>query len=355
MADTSPIWISPLLATPGAQAVPDDLAAPPYEGLAWHYGDPLGEQRAPVQVVDRSNRAVLRITGEERESFLTLLVTQVIAPGATSALNLDAHGHVVDIFDVAVTEDAVYLIVSPTDAQAAAEYLTSMIFWSQVEITRVDSDVAVVSVITPGTAPSPLTHPEVVFTRVTDSRIDYGIHRDHLCAFIDAVQAEQGAILAGMMAFEAYRIAQVEPERWLDVDDTTLIHESRFWLTHSLDLHKGCYRGQETVSKVENVGRSPRVKALAHLDGSAPTLPSRGDTITSPAASNPTKPVGTVHTVADHHMLGPIALVSVQRSSIENPLQVADCALALDPKTLPPAGEGGGAKLIAEYRAQVRG
>ena len=356
MADTSP---SPLLTRPGAQPVPADLACPAYDRVAWHYGNPLGEQKAPIQVVDRSNRAVLKVSGEDRVEFLNLLLSQLITADtdSTTALKLDAQGHVVDIFEVAATNTAFYLIVSPTDVETAQEYLTAMIFWSKVQVDRVDADIAVVSVLTPTASSAPvLTDREVdglAFARVTDTRVDYGVPRATLAESVAQIQAATGGQLAGLMAFEAYRLAQVEPERSLDVDDKTLIHESRFWLAHALNLNKGCYRGQETVSKVENVGRSPRVKALALIDGSAPTQPVRGDTITLQA--DPGKTVGTVQTVVDHHMLGPIALVTVSRGAVEKPLQTpGGCALALDAETLPPDGEGGGAALIADYRAQAK-
>ena len=52
---------SPLLALPGAVE-----AEPPDAGIAWHYGDPLGEQRRLERgegLVDLSNRGVVQLTG----------------------------------------------------------------------------------------------------------------------------------------------------------------------------------------------------------------------------------------------------------------------------------------------------
>ena len=37
----------------------------------------------------------------------------------------------------------------------------------------------------------------------------------------------------------------------------------------AVHLDKGCYRGQETVARVHNLGKPPRMLVLTHLDGSA--------------------------------------------------------------------------------------
>ena len=43
----------------------------------------------------------------------------------------------------------------------------------------------------------------------------------------------------------------------------------------AVHLQKGCYRGQETVARVHNLGRPPRRLVFLHLDGSGHVLPER--------------------------------------------------------------------------------
>ncbi|HMP61447.1 MAG TPA: tRNA-modifying protein YgfZ, partial [Gemmatales bacterium] len=62
--------------------------------------------------------------------------------------------------------------------------------------------------------------------------------------------------LAGTVAADALRIAAWRPRR-TDVDERTLPHELD-WLRTAAHLSKGCYRGQETVAKVHNLGHPPR-------------------------------------------------------------------------------------------------
>ena len=47
--------------------------------VAWHYGDPLGEQRAAVRgavIVDRSDRSVIEVPGPERLTWLHNISSQ---------------------------------------------------------------------------------------------------------------------------------------------------------------------------------------------------------------------------------------------------------------------------------------
>ena len=81
--------------------------------------------------------------------------------------------------------------------------------------------------------------------------------------------------VAGVGAYEALRVAARAPRLGLDTDHRTLPHEVG-WLTTAVHLDKGCYRGQETVARVHNLGRPPRRLVLLHLDGSDSELPATG-------------------------------------------------------------------------------
>ena len=67
--------------------------------------------------------------------------------------------------------------------------------------------------------------------------------------------------------FEALRVEAARARLGVDTDDRTIPHEVG-WVHVAAHVAKGCYRGQETVSKVHNVGRPPRRMLLLHLDGS---------------------------------------------------------------------------------------
>jgi folate-binding Fe-S cluster repair protein YgfZ len=74
-------------------------------------------------------------------------------------------------------------------------------------------------------------------------------------------------------------------------------------------MNKGCYRGQETVAKVFNLGQPPRRLVLLHLDGSMVAMPGHGAKVEFDG-----KEVGFIGTLARHYELGPIALAVIKRS-----------------------------------------
>jgi folate-binding Fe-S cluster repair protein YgfZ len=74
-------------------------------------------------------------------------------------------------------------------------------------------------------------------------------------------------------------------------------------------LDKGCYRGQETVARVENLGHPPRRLVMLHLDGTPEHLPAHGDPVLFDG-----REVGAVTSAARHYELGPIAFAVVKRT-----------------------------------------
>jgi folate-binding protein YgfZ len=149
----------------------------------------------------------------------------------------------------------------------------------------------------------------------------------------------------GMWAYEALRIAAHDPRPGFDTDERTLPHEVG-WIETAVHLDKGCYRGQETVARVHNVGHPPRRMIMLHLDGSAETLPAHGDPVELDGTT-----VGEVGSSARHHELGPIGLAVIKRSvPVDADLVAGGIPAAQEVVVSPNAGLGLGAKLRDEFR-----
>jgi tRNA-modifying protein YgfZ len=280
----------------GVSAVPAD---PPDEAVAGHYGDPYREQRLLTEgagAVDLSHRGVLRITGPDRLTWLHSLLTQHVSdlqPGESrEALVLSPHGHVEHHLHLVETGDAVLAHVEPGTAEPLRAFLDSMRFLMRVEVDVVE-DLAVVW--TPTAPPAG----EVAATSTGFGRFAL-VPRAGLA---DAL----GEQPAGVLAHEALRVRALRPRLGLDTDHRTLPHEVG-WLAGAVHLDKGCYRGQETVARVHNLGRPPRRLVLVHLDGSDSELPAAG----SPLVLGE-REVGRVGTAVRHFELGPLALALVKR------------------------------------------
>ncbi len=299
---------SPLLSAPGA--VPADG---PDAGVAAHYGDPFAEQRAlsgALGLVDRSHRGVIRIAGRDRLSWLHSLTTQALEnlePGrAAEALILSPTGHVEH--HLTLTDDGTHLWahVEPGTAGPLLEFLESMRFMLRVEPENVSAEYAVLTLMGPGAGPALAEGAAASFGLAFG--MDLVVPRVRLSAVAAELQA-RGAVLAGMWAFEALRIAAHRPRLGLDTDQRTIPHEVG-WIETAVHLNKGCYRGQETVARVHNLGHPPRRLVFLHLDGSEDRLPAHGDPVSLDGSG-----VGFVGSAARHYELGPIALALVKRTA----------------------------------------
>jgi tRNA-modifying protein YgfZ len=327
---------SPLLAAPGA--VPADG---PDAGVAAHYGDPFAEQRAltgALGLVDRSHRGVIRIAGQDRLSWLHSLTTQDLehlAPGDTAeALILSPNGHVEHHLTLTDDGTQVWAHVEPGTAPQLLEFLESMRFMLRVEPSDVSADYAVLTVMGPESAGGETAD----WARATGQAsthafgVDVLIPRERLATGAAELQ-DRGAVLAGTWAYEALRIAARRPRFGLDTDHRTIPHEVG-WIDTAVHLGKGCYRGQETVARVHNLGHPPRRLVFLHLDGGEDRLPRHGDAVSLEGAD-----VGFVGSAARHYELGPIALALVRRTTpVDATLLAAGLAAAQEVIVPPDAG-----------------
>ena len=289
---------SPLLHLPGAVAGEGADAA-----VAAHYGSLYGEQRtlaAGEGFVDLSHRDVLRVAGPDRLTWLHSLTTQFfegLEPGRwVTALVLSPQGHVEHAFTGVDDGEAFTAHTEPGRAEALIGFLERMRFMMRVEVSDLTAELAV------------CWRPSAKFDLVP---------RDQLPAY-----AEAAGPAAGLWAYDALRIERGEPRFGVDTDERTIPNEVG-WLEGSgpwaaVHMDKGCYRGQETVARVHNLGRPPRRLTLLHLDGSENRLPAAGTPVVLGE-----KQVGFVGSSARHHELGPIALALLKRNvDVTAPLEV---------------------------------
>ncbi len=299
-------------------------------GVAWHYGDPHREQRlliAGEASVDLSHWGVVTVTGVDRLSWLHSLTTAFIEnlePHVSRiALILSPHGHVEQELHVVDDGETTWLITPPNTATALTVYLNSMRFMLRVEVTDRSEEFAVVweplhvvdhSVITwltpdefagAGNAAAGYVDKYVTARPELFLGRQVIVPREMLQQRLD-----QFPNRAGTWAYNAIRTAAAVPQLARETDHKSLPHELG-WIGSGVHLQKGCYRGQETVARVYNLGKPPRRLVLLHLDGSDSDLPSHGDEVTTASG----KVIGFIATPARHYELGPIATAVIKRST----------------------------------------
>jgi folate-binding protein YgfZ len=339
--------MNPLLDRPGAVAVEGGAAAA-------HYGDPLREQRLLAEsagLVDRSDRDVLAIPGPDRLTWLHSLTSQHLERLAdrtgTEALVLSPHGHVEHHLVLADLDGTTWADVEPGTGAELTAFLQRMVFMLRVEPALVTGQWAVLSLVGPGgdevLAAAGLPVPEAVtaldgggFARrmpaIGDGSaavVDLVVPRASVGQVADRLLAA-GAALAGLDAYEALRVEARRPRAGVDSDHRTIPNELE-WLRTAVHLEKGCYRGQETVARVHNLGRPPRRLVLLHLDGVSEDLPEAGTPVQAGA-----REVGRVGTAVRHHELGVVALALVKQSVRPGTaLTVGAATAAVDPDDAP--------------------
>lgn len=353
-------YLSPLLSLPGAVesgAAGVTGAAAVDGGVALHYGDPLGEQARAIRgaaLIDRSHREVLVISGPDRLAWLHSICSQHVSDlregdGAQS-LVLSPHGHVEQHWIVTELDDRLWLDTEPGASEEVLGYLLKMRFMKRVEPERVTAQWAVLSLVGPRAAeilaaaglPAaperdyasvPIAAGEVrgFVRRMPDLGapvIDLLVPRngEHGLESTARRLLDAGAATAGTWTYEALRVGSRTPRLHFETDHRTIPHEVD-WIGSAVHLDKGCYRGQETVARVHNLGKPPRRLVQLYLSGESDVLPQPGTPIEFGGRT-----VGFLGTAVHHHELGPVALAVIKRSLPD------DAVLSVDgqPATIAP-------------------
>ena len=335
-------------------------------GATAHFGDPSGEQWALEggrALVRRPDLAVISVSGADRLTWLTSLASQIVTglvPGMSrELLILSPEGRVEHWAGASDDGEALHLIVERADLSGFVAFLDSMRFALRVSVA--ERDVAVFSSVRAGAntpeavaaLPGHLWTWEDPWPGVVEGGAAYfqgerhpgartpmmfhAVSRQAADEFEAAWLADGAAFgaaeahaapssappgapsstpspaggkrrRAGYLAWEAMRIAAWKPRLGRETDARAIPPEVD-WLRTAVHTTKGCYRGQETIARVINLGRPPRRLTYLQLDGSRGDLPAPGTPITVGG-----RQVGVITSSARHADEGPIALALIARA-----------------------------------------
>jgi folate-binding protein YgfZ len=276
--------------------------------LASHFGNPLLEQRKLLSgeaFVHRSDQVVLEVSGPDAKSWLHSLLSQDIinlADGeSTEALLLSPQGHIEQHLKLIAQESSLLVIINRERAASFLAWLEKMRFRSKVSVVQTDLQVYGTFSETEGT--------KWVDTFSTNSSNSASYNPNRLDFHYREIISHSPPEMeeAGLLALNALRIAAGRPEV-SDVDEKSLPHEFD-WLNSAVHLSKGCYRGQESVAKIHNLGHPPRRLVILNFvngDDSA----SRDHEVFFGDKS-----VGKVLISGIHFEMGSIALALVNRNA----------------------------------------
>ena len=271
----------------------------PDKGAIWHFGEPVKEQRA-IEAgkawADLSHLSVVAVGGDDRLKWLHDLTTQFLTDLEVGiwrdAMILDPQGHVEYQFNLVDDGSTTFLTLDPGYAETLIAYLTKMKFMLKVDVRDATSEFAVLR------APGATTDIGGPFALVPRGEVA------QMAQTFSAVATQ-----VGTWALDAQRVAAGRPRIAFETDHKSIPNELGV-LNGAVHMNKGCYRGQETVAKIFNLGNPPRRLVMLHLDGSDVGFPATGTKI-----ENDGVVVGFIGTVARHHELGTIALAMIKRNT----------------------------------------
>jgi len=276
----------------GAVFAPFTDRALPARFTAVH--DEWAAVRQRCGLLDAGFRAVLRLIGNDRATFLQGMVSNDVArlkegEGTYAAL-LTQQGKVVSDLRVYVLPDELWIDVPAVRAVAVRESLERYIIADDVEFSTADSwsplvaiegpraDRVLVAVTGESVAElQPFAHRELTFdgTKIRVAAVTHTGERGYLLCGDPTAGARlwehcraAGAEPVGMEALDVLRVEAGIPWHGRDFDDETLISE--VGIEAAISYKKGCYLGQEVVERVAARGQVHRKLVGLVCDGQQP-------------------------------------------------------------------------------------
>ena len=209
-----------------------------------------------------TDRSVLRVTGEPARGFLNNLVTgdiETLTPGAAryTALLTPQGKIIADFFVIeAPTDDGGGFLIDCPKALVAdlVQKLTFYKLRAKVTIESIDALSVVAAWDDQATAPrAATTEYGLVYS---DPRLAaLGLRAIVPAGQANEAAADLGATLVDASGYDAHRIALGVPRGGIDfIYGDTFPHDADLDKLNGVDFRKGCFVGQEVVSRVEHRG-----------------------------------------------------------------------------------------------------
>lgn len=210
------------------------------------------------------SRAVLRVGGADARSWLQGLVTndvEEIPPGeARFAALLTPQGKIIADFLVAPDGDGLLIDCAADQAEALARRLAMYRLRANVEISRVAS----LAVAAGWGGPPPAASKGRIFDDPRDPRLGWRAIAAH-------DELEKLGEPASESEWDAHRIACGAPQGGRDFAwNDAFPHDANMDLLRGIDFRKGCYVGQEVVSRVQHRGPPRKRVAVVRVEGQTP-------------------------------------------------------------------------------------
>ncbi|MHC3438522.1 CAF17-like 4Fe-4S cluster assembly/insertion protein YgfZ [Natrialbaceae archaeon A-gly3] len=271
-----------------------------------HYGRPARAHRAVRNGVGLFEPAygVVLVTGDDRLEYVDNVVTNAVPEEdgeGCYALVLDPQGGIDLECYIYNADDRLLLLTPPDRAEPLAEEWSEKVFIQDVEITAATGDFAVFGVHGPQATEKVASvlngsaTPDQRYSFVRGSMGDSGVtvirtdalageeSYEVICAREDAAAVYDVLETQGMNAapfgYRTWETLTLEAGSPLFESELEGTIPNVLGLRNGVDFEKGCFVGQEVVSRVENVGQPSR--RLVGLSIESETAPEAGAAVCS--------------------------------------------------------------------------
>lgn len=221
------------------------------------------------------DRGVVKVSGEDARAFLDGLFTtnvELVTPGIGrfGALLTPQGKIIVDFLVTEVPEAHGGAFVFDVPLALAQAFATKLGFYKlrkKVTVDNLSSQIGVMA----AWGGTPATKPDLAFEDPRDPQLGWRVFvPDDL---VDETANALGAEVTDSEAYDAHRIACGAPRGGVDfIYGDAFPHETNMDRLHGVDFDKGCYVGQEVVSRMQHRGTARTRTIRVRLDGSVPEI-----------------------------------------------------------------------------------
>ena len=234
-----------------------------------------GFTRTGMQAALLPDRGAVKISGDDARKFLNGLLTcdmaKVTPASARFAALLTPQGKIIVDFIVAeapAEDGGGFFLDCP---RALAGLLTEKLKFYKLRAKVMCENLSEVLGVMAVWDGAPATKPDLAFEDPRDPQLGWRVFvPDDL---VDETAAAIGAEVTESDAYEAHRIACGIPRGGVDfIYSDAFPHETNMDRLHGVDFDKGCYVGQEVVSRMQHRGTARTRTVRVRLGGSVPEI-----------------------------------------------------------------------------------
>lgn len=261
----------------------------------------LSSSGKTTQAVPLVHQRVLSIEGPDTEKFLqgqlSCDVSDVFSRGSSLGSHCNIKGHMLSLFRLLKTGDEkVWLRMSHDIFESSVANLQKYMIFSKAEATEISDQVAGLGLIGPGAqaivekcfghSPSedngiiPLSNGLVV--RVPGNRFEIWMEKEALTELLRELPLE-----VGIGSTNEWILSEIDaglPDLRSDTQEAFIPQMANFQAVGGISFTKGCYTGQEIVTRLQHRGQLKKPMYIAEVSTAEMPLP--GQLISSPNKPN---------------------------------------------------------------------